>query len=61
MNNKELDIILAHTGKLGEYEGAFRLMCQYYLSLVEGDTHKIDDAYALMREYGIVDEDGFEL
>lgn len=38
----------------------FLEMCRYYLSLMEGDTHLIEDAYALMKEQGVVDEDGFE-
>lgn len=36
----------------------FEEMCVYYLSLMEGDTHMIDDAYALMKREGIVDETG---
>ena len=39
----------------------FEKMCHYYLSLTEGDDHQIDDAYALMRKHGIVDEYGFEI
>lgn len=42
-----------------DYYFAFLLMCGYYLSAMEGDTHRIEDAYALMKEHGIVDEDGF--
>lgn len=36
----------------------FETMCRYYVSLIEGDTHLIEDAYVLMKEEGIVDEDG---
>jgi hypothetical protein len=36
-------------------------MCKYYCSLIEGDTHMIDDAYKLMIAEGIVDEGGFEI
>ena len=61
MNDKELDIVLNHVGKAAEYEVLFRDMCSYYLSLMEGDTHHIEKAYALMKEHGIVDEDGFEV
>ncbi len=43
-----------------EIEDKFKLMCSYYLSIMEGDTHIVDDAYSLMKEEGIVDEDGFE-
>jgi hypothetical protein len=39
----------------------FEQMCRYYISLVEGDTHMVDDAYALMKAEGIVDEDGFQI
>lgn len=36
----------------------FELMCEYYLSLVEGDTFMINVAFDLMKEEGIIDEDG---
>jgi hypothetical protein len=39
----------------------FEQMCRYYLSLMEGDTHMIEDAYTLMKREGIVDEDGFQI
>lgn len=36
---------------------AFRLLASYYMSLMEGDTHKIDDAFELLRKHGFLDED----
>lgn len=39
----------------------FRLMCHYYLSLMEGDTHRIEDAMKLMRKEGIIDENDEEI
>ena len=36
-------------------------MAGYYISLMEGDTHQIEDAYAFMKERGWVDEDGFPI
>ena len=44
--------------ELTKYKDAFHEMCRYYMSLMEGDTHRIGDAHKLMREFGIVDEDG---
>jgi hypothetical protein len=35
----------------------FIRMCGYYMSLMEGDTHQIGDAFKLMREEGILDKD----
>lgn len=65
MTKEELDIVLSHTGKHAEeaaiWQDAFKQMCRYYLSLTEGDDYLIDDAFALMRKHGIVDEDGFEI
>jgi hypothetical protein len=58
MDARELDIVLNHVGELAKYKSAFEQMCNYYYSLMEGDTHRIDDAYKLMREFGIIDEDG---
>ena len=43
------------------YKHLFFRMCYFYLSLTAGDTHNIDEAFALMREHGVVDEDGFEI
>lgn len=42
-----------------EYKKAFYKMCEYFLSHMEGDDLYTDDAYALMRKHGLVDEDGF--
>jgi len=39
----------------------FEAMCRYYVSLMEGDTHMVDDAYDLMKKEGIVDEDGEQI
>lgn len=36
-------------------------MVEYYLSLMEGATHRIGDAYKLMKALGYVDEDGFPI
>ncbi len=36
----------------------FKLLAHYYMSLMEGDTHKIEDAMELLREYNFIDEDG---
>lgn len=58
---KAVDKALKKAGAAAEYEYLFKKMCEYYLSLTEGDTHLVDDAYDLMREYGIVDEDGFAI
>ena len=58
MDARELDIVLNHVDKLAEYKYAFEQMCNYYYSLMEGDTHRIGDAHDLMREFGIIDEDG---
>lgn len=62
MIDKELDIVLKHVGKHAEeakkYKDAFEQMCRYYMSLMEGDTHRIGGAHKLMREFGIIDEDG---
>lgn len=62
---KMVDIALEHTGKhAGEaamWKRAFESMCTYYLSLTDGDTHYVENAFDLMREHGIVDEDGFEI
>lgn len=44
-----------------DYAEAFRKMCHYYISLTEGDDYLMNDAFALMRKHGIVDEDGFEI
>ena len=44
-----------------DYADAFALMCQYYLSLMDGDDHMVDEAFTLMRKHGIVDEDGFPI
>jgi hypothetical protein len=44
-----------------DMENDFRLLAQYFLSVMEGDDYLIDDAYALLRKHGIVDEDGFAI
>jgi hypothetical protein len=38
-----------------------RLMATYYLSIMEGDTHMVEDAYAFMHKWGFTDKDGFEI
>jgi thymidylate synthase (FAD) len=38
-----------------------RRLAFYINSLMEGDTHNIDDMYAYLRELGLVDEDGFPI
>lgn len=30
-----------------------------YNSLIEGDTHRIEDAYRILKKYNLVDKDGF--
>ena len=59
---KELDIVLNHLTKHAKegkkYKDAFEQMCRYYMSLMEGDTHRIEAAHKLMREFGIIDEYG---
>ena len=42
-----------------KYKDAFEQMCRYYMSLMEGDTHRIAAAHKLMREFGIIDEYGY--
>jgi len=37
----------------------FRKLARYYLSIMEGDTHLVEDAYKLLKAYDIVDDDGF--
>ena len=44
-----------------DYKDLFKQMCSYYCSLMEGDTHLVEDAYALMRKHNIVDENGEEI
>jgi hypothetical protein len=65
VTDKELDIVLKHVGdaagEAAQYKGLFKRMCGYYCSLMDGDTHHVEDAYALMKEHGIVDEDGEEI
>jgi hypothetical protein len=60
---KELDIVLNHLTKQAKegkkYKDAFEQMCRYYMSLMEGDTHRIEAAHKLMREFRLVDEEGF--
>ena len=62
MMNEQIEIALKHVGKHAEeakkYKYAFGQMCYYYYSLMEGDTHNIEDATRIMREFGIIDEDG---
>lgn len=41
-----------------DYFDAFKLMCQYYYSLMEGDDSCVDEAQALMKRHGFIDEDG---
>ena len=43
-----------------DYKRAFHLMCSYYASIMEGDTHRIDDAFKLMAEHNI-DEYGYPM
>lgn len=65
MNDKELDIVLKHidlnAGEAARYKDLFKQMCHYYCSLIEGDDLYVEDAYKLMHEHGITDEDGFEI
>jgi len=44
-----------------DWEARYRRMAKYFLMDMEGDTHHIESAYAMLREDGIVDEDGFEI
>ena len=44
-----------------DYKAALDELARYYISVMEGDTHMIDDAYALLFKMGYTDEDGFEL
>jgi hypothetical protein len=44
-----------------DYKDLFRRMCGYYLSLMDGDTHQIGDAYALMKKHNVVDENDEEI
>jgi hypothetical protein len=44
--------------KIEDTDKDFKLLAYYYLSLMEGDTHLIEDAYELLRNHGIVDENG---
>jgi len=36
----------------------FEQMCAYYMSLMDGDTHRIEDAFDLMKKEKVIDEDG---
>lgn len=56
-----MEKLVSGTFGKNDWEAMFRDMCHYYLSLIEGDTHMVDDAFKLMRSANIVDEDGFEL
>ena len=38
-------------------EEDFKLLAYYYYSLFEGDTYLIEDAFLMLRKYGIIDED----
>ena len=62
MIDQQLDIVLKHVGKHAteakKYKDAFEQMCHYYGSLMQGDTHNIENAYKLMREFNIIDEGG---
>jgi len=63
MIEKELDIVLNHIGKHAaegkKYKDAFEQMCRYYMSLYEGDVHYPEEAFELMRKFGLVDEEDF--
>ena len=37
----------------------FKLLASYSDSLIEGDTHRIEDAQKLLQKYNLMDEDGF--
>lgn len=39
----------------------FNLLSRVFLSVMDGDTHRIEDGYEVLRKYNIVDEDGFEI
>ena len=62
MIDQQIEIALKHVGKHAaeakKYKDAFEEMCHCYYSLMEGDTHNIEDATRIMREFGIIDEDG---
>ena len=45
--------------ELTKYKDAFEKMCRYYYSLMEGDDYLVENANKLMREFGLVDEEGF--
>lgn len=44
------------TNPEADYAWAFELMCNYYMSLMEGDTHLVEDAFTLMQQHGIINE-----
>lgn len=48
------------TERMDRLEDDFAHLARVFLSLVEGDTHLLDDAYEILKRRGIVDEDGFE-
>ena len=62
ITTNDLEIVLKHVGKhandAAKYKNAFEEMCSYYMSLMDGDTHRIEDAHKLMREFSIIDENG---
>jgi len=38
------------------YSDHFKQMAYYYMSLLEGDTHLVDDAMLLMQESGFIND-----
>ena len=41
------------------YENDFKMLAYYLVRVIEGDEYLIEDAYALLKKYQFVDEDGF--
>ena len=60
--DKVIEIALNHVGKAAaeasEYKMLFKEMAYYFCRTMEGDD-VTEEAYPLMRKYGLVDEDGF--
>lgn len=60
--DKMLDTTLKHVGKHAEeakkYKLLFEEMAYYFILSTEGDD-VMEEAYTLMREHGLVDEEGF--
>lgn len=39
----------------------FKRLADYFFSVMEGDTHLIEDAYTLLKKYNLCDADGFPI